>query len=146
MRREAFPDTSGALLRALCRDPRNAEAWTRFVQTYGPRILRWARRWGLQDADAHDVTQMALMQFFRQVHAFQYDSTRRFRGWLRRLVHSSWCDFVDGYRDWHRGRGGSGVLKRLDSFAARDDLAEEIQKEHDRIILRLAMKRVEARV
>jgi RNA polymerase sigma-70 factor (ECF subfamily) len=89
---------------------------------------------------------MALVQFFRQVQTFQYDSTRRFRGWLRRLVHSAWCDFAEGCRDRNRGKGGSDVLKALDSVAARDDLAEEVQKEHDRVTLRLAMGRVKARV
>jgi RNA polymerase sigma-70 factor (ECF subfamily) len=100
----------------------------------------------LQDADAQDVTQIVLIQFFRQIRRFQYDSSRRFRGWLRRLVHAAWCDFVDGRRDWHRGKGGSGVLNGLDSIAARDNLAEEIEKEYDRSTLRLAMQRVEQRV
>lgn len=146
MRPGAFPDTSAALLIRLSRDPRDAESWGRFVRTYGPRIIQWARRWGLQDADAQEVTQIVLMQFFRQVQRFQYDSSRRFRGWLRRLVHSAWCDFVDGRRDWHRGNGGSGVSNGLDSIAARDELAEEMQKEYDQNNLRTAMQRVELRV
>jgi RNA polymerase sigma-70 factor (ECF subfamily) len=100
----------------------------------------------LQDADAQDVAQMVLLEFFRQIQRFQYDSSRRFRGWLRRLVHSVWCDFVEGRRDWDKAQGGSAVLHQLDSIAARDDLTEQIQKEHDRSILRLAMQRVEQRV
>ena len=37
-------------------------------------------------------------------------------------------------------------MERLDSIAARDDLAEQIEKEYDCGILRLAMQRVEQRV
>jgi RNA polymerase sigma-70 factor (ECF subfamily) len=146
METEGFPHTSAALLLRLARDRGDADAWARLVRTYGPRILQWARRWGLQDADAQDLTQMVLIQFYRQIPRFQYDSSRRFRGWLRRLVHAAFCDLAERRRAWHQGKGGSGVTAMLNSLAARDELAEQIEKEHDRAILRLAMERVQARV
>ena len=85
-----FPDTSASLLSTLRRQPGDPEAWSRFVQTYGPQILQWCRRWGLQDADAHDVAQSVLIHFLRRSVSFEYDDSRRFRGWLRSLAHS-WC-------------------------------------------------------
>jgi RNA polymerase sigma factor (sigma-70 family) len=146
MRHGAFPETSAALLLRLRGDPGDAEAWERFARTYGPRIVQWGLRWGLQDADAQDVTQMVLIQFWRQIRRFEYDPSRRFRGWLRTLVHAAWCDLKQGRRDWHQGMGGSGAFDRLDSIAARDDLAARIEEEYDRDLLRLAMQRVRDRV
>jgi len=146
MRHGAFPDTSAALLLRLRSQPGDADAWARFVRTYGPRIIQWGRRWGLQDADAHDVTQLVLIQFWRQIGRFRYDPSRRFRGWLRTLVHAAWCDFIEGRREWHQATGGSGVLSHLESIAARDDLAAAMDEEYDRELLRLAMKRIQDRV
>ncbi len=146
MRHGAFPDTSAALLMRLRSEAGDGEAWAEFVRAYEPRIIEWGRRWGLQDADAHDVTQLVLIQFWRQVQRFQYDPSRPFRGWLRTLVHSAWCDFVEGRRGWQQGMGGSGVLSHLESIAARDDLAAEMDQEYKRDLLRLAMRRVQERV
>jgi hypothetical protein len=42
--------TPASLLRRL-REPSAAEVWPRFVALYGPLLLGWARRLGLQDAD-----------------------------------------------------------------------------------------------
>jgi RNA polymerase sigma-70 factor (ECF subfamily) len=46
--------TSSSLLDRL-RRPADAEAWARFVELYTPLLYRWARRLGLQDADAADL-------------------------------------------------------------------------------------------
>lgn len=146
MRQGAFPDTSAALLSRLHDDPGDSLAWGVFVRTYGPPIIEWTRRWGLQDADAQDVAQMVLIQFHRQIRRFRYDPSRRFRGWLRTLVHAAWCDFVERRRGWHQGVGGSGAFDLLESVAARDDLAAQMEEEYDRELLRRAMERVEGRV
>jgi RNA polymerase sigma-70 factor (ECF subfamily) len=146
MRHGAFPDTSAALLSRLRVDPGDSQAWAVFVRTYGPRIIEWTRQWGLQDADAHDVTQMVMIQFWRKIQRFQYDPSRRFRGWLRTLVHSVWCDFLEGRRQGQQGLGGSEDYNGLESIAARDDLAARLEEEYDRELLRIAMERVQKRV
>jgi RNA polymerase sigma-70 factor (ECF subfamily) len=146
MRRGDFPSTSETLLIRLRDRPGDAEAWRQFVRTYGPRILHWCRRWGLQDADARDVAQAVLIQFARQIHRFHYDPSRRFRGWLRKLTHSAWCDFVERNQDWYRLRVGGDSLACLETIAARDDLLATIEKEYDRQLLQEAMDRVRARV
>jgi DNA-directed RNA polymerase specialized sigma24 family protein len=48
------PDRSG-------QDPSNRLAWERFVAIYQPVIYRIAIARGLQDADAHNLTQQILM-------------------------------------------------------------------------------------
>lgn len=141
-----FPSTSEALLVRLQDDPGDTAAWESFVRTYGPRIIHWCRRWGLQDADARDVAQAVLIQFARQIRRFRYDPSRRFRGWLRTLTHAAWCDFVERDRAWHRGQGGSASMARWETVAARDDLIAGLEEEYDRELMELAMERVRVRV
>ena len=79
MAEPCFPETSMTVLSALQSHPFDAEVWTRFVHMYAPRFLKWCRRWGLQEAEAEDVTQAVLMDFLRRSRGFQYDDSRRFR-------------------------------------------------------------------
>lgn len=140
-----FPETSMTLLSALRTHPFDAGAWGRFVSTYAPRILKWCRRWGLQEADAEDVTQAVLMDFLRRSRGFQYDDSRRFRGWLRSVVHTSWCELMRS-----RARVGwvnlGGSMIEIGSIEARDDLAEFLDREEACERLEEAMQRVRDRV
>ena len=53
------PLTRASLLVQL-RDGSNATAWHEFVQLYGPVVYGFARKRGLQDADAADLMQDVL--------------------------------------------------------------------------------------
>ena len=65
------------------RDSRDAEAWNRFVEIYAPLVYALARRHGVQDADAADLTQEVLQAVLRSAPTFVYDPARgSFRGWL----------------------------------------------------------------
>ena len=48
------PPTTRPSLLVRIRDARDAEAWREFVRLYSPLVYRFARRKGLQDADAAD--------------------------------------------------------------------------------------------
>ena len=54
------PETRMSLLLRL-RDRRDGEAWSRFVDLYGPLVNGLARRHGLGDADAADRMQEVLL-------------------------------------------------------------------------------------
>ena len=69
------------------RDLSDGSAWAEFVEIYAPLIHRYARRRGLQDADAADIVQDVLREFARCVPRFSYDpQAGRFRGWLYTLT------------------------------------------------------------
>src|SRR5437868_6432315 len=53
------PPTRPSLLLRL-RDARDGVAWSEFVEVYAPLVYGYARKQGLQDADAADVTQEVL--------------------------------------------------------------------------------------
>ena len=77
------PPTTRPSLLVRIRDARDAEAWREFVRLYSPLVYRFARRKGLQDADAADVTQDVMRAVMSSVRRLDYDPDRgSFRGWL----------------------------------------------------------------
>ncbi len=78
--------TSTTLLDGLF-DPRNTRAWRIFDGRYRPLMLGYARRKGLQEADAEDLAQMTLADFAQAYRDGQYDRQRgRLRHWLGGLA------------------------------------------------------------
>jgi RNA polymerase sigma-70 factor (ECF subfamily) len=138
---QTSPTLLGRLRQASC----DQEAWREFVGRYAPRIYDWCRGWGLQEADAQDVTQDVLVKLAAKMRDFAYDHSRSFRGWLKTLVRHAWYDFA---RRWgrDRGSGGSEVLERLQAVEARENLVLRLQEEFDREVLEEAMARVRLRV
>src|SRR5438309_5947343 len=108
------PQTRLSLLLRL-RDPRDHEAWAQFVDVYAPLIYGYARKRGLQDADAADLTQACLRQVAARVGSLEYDPRRgTFRGWLFTIVRNKLCDFLQQPR-LHQGSGDSEVLRLLEA-------------------------------
>lgn len=140
------PSTSLSLIDALKADSAPQVAWPRFVETYGPHILDWCRSYRLQDADARDVTQEVLLRLAQYLPAFQYDSGRRFRGWLHTIVHHCFCDWIKEHRRDPAGSGDPSLLGLLESLPAREALADRLQQQFDCERLHLAMERVRNRV
>jgi RNA polymerase sigma-70 factor (ECF subfamily) len=133
-----------ASLLARLQDDGDPEAWSQFVRRYGPLLYRWCRAWGLQDADVEDVTQTVLLKLARRLRSFHYDPAQSFRAYLKTLAHYAWCDLLADHKD--RAAGDSAVLKKLDSLAAREDLAQRLEEEFDQELLEQAMQRVQQRV
>src|SRR5260370_8795393 len=74
------PITRPSLLVRI-RDAQDGPAWTQFVEIYAPLVHGFARRHGLQDADAADVTQEVLRAVARAANDLAYDPHRgSFRG------------------------------------------------------------------
>ena len=136
------PDLAGVLRQS----PADPSAWGEFVDRYGPKVLAWCRKWGLQSADAEDVTQVVLLKLARSMPIFAYDPARSFRAWLKTLAHNAWRDYADGPNRHGVGSGDTKVLERLQNIEARDDLLVVLQREHDRELLERAMICVENRV
>jgi len=140
------PETRQSLLARLKGVSVQPEAWQRFLEIYTPPILSWCRSYGLQEADARDVTQEVLLRISRYLPQFDYDPTRCFRGWLRTIVHRSWCDWMECGGAGQVGTGDTRVLQLLRGLPARDDLLARLEQQYDRELLQLAMDRVRERV
>ena len=138
--------TSATLLGRLRSSPQDQGAWTEFQKRYGDMILGWCRRWGLQPTDADDLTQDVMMALSRQMPSFDYDSTLRFRGWLKTIARRAWCDFLEKKRKLVMGSGDTAIMQLIDSQEIQDDFAKQIEDEWMRELMTEAMKRVQKRV
>src|SRR5260370_23570081 len=108
------PLTRASLLVRL-RDGRDNEAWRQFVELYSAVVYGFARKRGLQDADAADVMQDVLRSVAGAASRLNYDPARgSFRGWLYTVARNKIFNFLDADRHkLGRGRGDSGARERL---------------------------------
>jgi RNA polymerase sigma-70 factor (ECF subfamily) len=141
------PSTDPSLLLRV-RNPRDHEAWTQFVHAYGPLIYGYARKQGLQDADAADLMQEALRVLAGAVRGLEYDPAKgSFRGWLFGVVRHQLLRFWS-----RRGRPGEGTgstsehvrLEEVPDPAGEGDAAWD--EEYERRQFAWAAERVQAQV
>jgi RNA polymerase sigma-70 factor (ECF subfamily) len=113
------PRTRPSLLVRL-RDERDHEAWARFVEVYGPLIYGYARRQGLQDADAADLMQDSLRVVAGAVKGLVYDPRRgSFRAWLFTVVRNQLLRFRSRQDRAGRGTGDTAAHERLQEVPDR---------------------------
>jgi RNA polymerase sigma factor (sigma-70 family) len=141
-----LPATSVTLLTRLRQDPFDQAGWDEFVELYVRHIYRWCRQWKLQDADAEDLTQDILLKLTQKLHAFAYDPSRSFRGWLKTVAHHAWRDFNDRRRPAHLAAGDSQSQELILSVEAREGLARRLEEAFDLELLEAAKIRVRLRV
>ncbi len=125
-------DTPASLLERL-RDPADGAARDRFVALYTPLLFFWARRAGLQDADAADLVQEVLTSLLRKLPGFVYDRNRSFRGWLRTVVLNKW-------REIRRRKIPSPLGDAAADLAAPDELAALEEQEYRRHLVHQALE------
>jgi RNA polymerase sigma-70 factor (ECF subfamily) len=141
------PETRPSLLLRL-RDARDDRAWAEFVALYTPLVYGFARKQGLQDADAADLTQDVMRAVAGSIGRLDYDpKLGTFRGWLFTLVRHSLSDFRQRSRRQVQGSGDSDQLVRLDLNPTPDQgLEEEWQREYERHLFAAAADRVKGDV
>jgi RNA polymerase sigma-70 factor (ECF subfamily) len=87
-----IPPTRASLLVRL-RDPRDEAAWAEFVDRYAALVYGYARKQGLQDADAADLAQEVLGAVVSAIGALEYDPAKgAFRNWLFTIVRRKLSD------------------------------------------------------
>ena len=107
-------------------------AWQRIVQLYGPLVYSWARRAGLQPADAADATQETFAAVSTRLSTF--DPNREgatFRGWLWTITRNKAADRVRSQLKQTGARGGSAHLVQLNEVAETAMSAAEYESNPD---------------
>ena len=137
------PDTKASLILRLP-SADDAEAWREFVSIYEPFVYRFARRGGLQDADARELVQNVLISVARAVGRWRPDHQRgRFRTWLFRIARNQLLDVLTKQQRLEVSRGGSGLFDVFDQLAATSGSSEQyLRLEHRRELFRWAADRV----
>jgi RNA polymerase sigma-70 factor (ECF subfamily) len=108
------PETRPSLLVRL-RDARDAHAWGQFVDLYAPLVYGFARKQGLQDADASDLTQEVLRAVAGAARHLEYDPARgSFRGWLFTVVRNKLRNLRKVRGRHEQASGGSEARARLE--------------------------------
>jgi RNA polymerase sigma-70 factor (ECF subfamily) len=139
------PLTRASLLVRI-RDRRDQAAWQQFVQLYAPVVYGFARKRGLQDADAADVMQDVLARIAGAVARLEYDPARgSFRGWLYTVARNKIFNFLESNRHkLGKGTGDSAARERLEAVAGPEwELAESWDDQYERNLAALAMQRVQ---
>lgn len=109
-----IPPTRASLLVRL-RDPRDQAAWTQFVDLYTPLVYGYARKQGLQDADAADLSQEVLGAVAGAVGRLDYDPARgSFRNWLFTVVRNKLSNWQRGRKNRTCGSGDTATHRLLE--------------------------------
>jgi len=134
-----IPATRASLLVRL-RDRLDESAWSEFVRLYAPVVYRFARRRGLQDADAADLTQEVLKSVSVSVGAFD-PQQGLFRGWLFTIAHRRLYDLQQCRQRQPVGAGDLATMKFLTEAPAKADEAFW-DREYERQLFTLAAERI----
>lgn len=132
------PETRASLILRLP-SRADADAWREFVSLYEPFVLRFARRSGLQDADARELVQDVLVSVVQAVGRWQVDPERaRFRTWLFRIARNRLLDVLAQRERQKIRAGSSGLVDRSHA----DGLVEQAARAHREELFRWAAGRV----
>jgi RNA polymerase sigma-70 factor (ECF subfamily) len=124
------------------RDSADRQAWSEFVDVYAPLVYGFARKHGLQDADAADLTQDVLRSVAGAVGRFDYSAQRgSFRGWLFTVVRNRLRNFLLARRRHGQATGGEAGRQLLDDVPAREE-ADSWERDYQRRLFDWACEQV----
>jgi RNA polymerase sigma-70 factor (ECF subfamily) len=129
------------------RDSDDHVAWEEFVALYAPLVYRFARRRGLQDADASDLCQQVLQVVSQSARRLDYDPSRgSFRGWLLTVTRNILINTLKRKNHQPIATGETSFQQRLDAQPAPQVSDESIwEQEYQRSRLAWAAEKVRPR-
>lgn len=137
----ANPETRESLILRLP-TAADAQAWREFIDLYEPLILRFAKRRGLQDADAREVAQNVMIAVAKAVDRWQPDRERgRFRAWLFRIARNQLINYVKKHAS-QNASGYSSSAVAIDPFDRSAELKSQVDLDYRREMFRLAAAHV----
>src|SRR5205807_10230663 len=120
-----IPQTRASLVVRL-RDPRDEAAWREFVDLYAPLVYGYARKQGLQDADAADLSQDVLGAVAGAIGRLEYDPRRgAFRNWLFTVVRRKLSNWRAAQSNRTHGSGDTATHQLLAQCLAPADMEAE---------------------
>jgi RNA polymerase sigma factor (sigma-70 family) len=134
------PVTRPSLLVRI-KDLADQEAWEQFVELYAPLVYGFARKRGLQEADASDLTQEVLRAVAAAATRLEYDPGRgSFRAWLYTVTCNKYHDFIQARSRQCQGSGDTAVHAVLGQQGGREE--DQWDEEYRQQLFALAAARV----
>lgn len=117
-------------------DSQNDQVWSAFARRYGPILVGFARRLGLNETDASEVAQETLVRFVEEYRAGKYDRSRgRLRSWLLSIARTRAASV---FRQ-RSVRGERAGITALVDLSDEHTLTQIWQTERRQVILRTAL-------
>jgi RNA polymerase sigma-70 factor (ECF subfamily) len=136
-----FPETDHSLVDRV-KDTSDKASWLEFMGIYQPVVYRLARRRGMQDADAQDVSQQVFSSISRAIVGWQQSEDQPpFRAWLTTIARNAITTALMRRRP-DRGTGSSSVADALDRTPDAEQTEEEVIIEARRAIVRWAAEQI----
>ena len=138
------------------RDWNDEQSWTEFYRLYYAFVFDFARRSGLQPADAEEVTQDVFKRVAETIQVFESDPNRgKFRGWLLNLTRWRIADKFRAALPHERGAGAgphaeatdrTSTIERLPAEGIEGGASVAWENEWQRHVLDVALARLARRV
>ena len=136
------PLTRASLLVRL-RDGHAREAWRQVDELYAPMVYGFARKRGLQDADAADLMQDVLRAVSGAAARLYYDPAKgTFRSWLFTVTRKKLYTFLDHRKRQVQAAGDSATRRLLDEQPGADGQEQQWEQEYRRQLSARAMDAV----
>ena len=136
------PLTRASLLVQI-RDGANHAAWQEFVKLYGPVVYGFARKRGLQDADAADLMQDVMRSISSAIARLDYNRAQgTFRGWLFTMTRNKVYNFLSARRIRPQASGDSTTNNMLSAHPEAEDGLDAWEMEYQRRLAALAMEQI----
>ncbi len=132
------------LMRARQRDP---VAWRELVDLYGPLMMHWCRRCGLDEHAAADCVQEVFLAVATSIGTFRHDTQgNTFRGWLWTVARNKVRDYLRRVSKQPQATGGDDGQQRLSTVPDESHLPEDEPSDAKQItrLLQRGLKQVEA--
>lgn len=116
--------TSASLIARMKR--REPDAWRKLADIYTPLVYGWARRGGLNDADAADAVQEVFQSVYS--HSADFDGQNQqasFRAWLWAITRNQVRLFYRQRGATPQAQGGSDFVRQLNEYPDWIDDEEE---------------------
>jgi RNA polymerase sigma factor (sigma-70 family) len=137
------PLTRASLLIQI-RDGSNHSAWREFLNLYGPVVYGFARKRGLQDADAADLMQDVMRSVASSIGQLEYDRKRgTFAGWLFTITRNKIFSFLSARRHRPQAAGDTSTNEIINSHPESTDGEDTWELEYQRRVASLAMDRIQ---
>jgi RNA polymerase sigma factor (sigma-70 family) len=133
----ANPETRDSLILRLPTQS-DAQAWREFIEIYEPLLFRFARRRGLQDADAREIAQNVFLSVAKAVQRWQPSKEKgRFRAWLFCIARNQLINYLAKHGK-QRGSGNTTQLRLLRELPQSTPEIDEITNDYRKEMFRLA--------